>query len=296
VASAGDGSSQGGMTFPFRTTAGFIGGRLTPAMTPPDGSKGLPGTAPVPAREAVQRWRVVLARDAIRPETQRDQVPAWEVALAGTGLPVAGLDAAKPRARLAIAAPLAASIPGEAELMDVWLVERLPAWRVREALLACVLPAWHLVEVYDVWLGEPALPGRVVASVYRASLAPGSVSVSRLAAASSELLAASELPRERSKGDTLIAYDLRPFLDELEVSSSPRDGSAVLRMTLRHDPEKGIGRPEEALAALGERVGAVIAPVSIVRERLVLAELSPPPPASPRRRTGRRTPGSALTA
>jgi hypothetical protein len=240
----------------------------------------------------VQRWRVVLAREAIRPEAQREQVPAWEAALTGSGLPVAGLDAAKARPRFAVAAPLAASIPGEAELLDVWLVERLPAWRVREAQLACVPPAWHLVEVYDVWLGEPALPGRVVASAYRASLAPGSVPVSRLAAASDELLAASGLPRERAKGDTMVAYDLRPFLDDLEVTASARDGSVVIRMTLRHDPEKGIGRPEEVLAALGDRVGTTLVPVLIVRERLVLAEPSPPPPAPPRRRPGRRAPAS----
>ena len=65
---------------------------------------------------------------------QREQLAAWESAFAACGLPVAGLDAPKPRARFALAAPLAATIPGEAELLDVWLVERLPAWRVREAL------------------------------------------------------------------------------------------------------------------------------------------------------------------
>lgn len=285
------GSSRCETTFPFRATAGLIGGRLTPVRTPSDGSNGLTGTASAPAREAVQRWRVVLARDAIRPDAQREQIPAWEAALTGSGLPVAGLDAAKPRARVAIAAPLAASIPGEAELLDVWLVQRVPAWRVREALLACIPHAWRLVDVYDVWLGEPALPGRVVASVYRASLGPGSLPASRLVAASRDLLAASELPRERHKGETTVAYDLRPFLDDLEAEESPPDGSAVMRMTLRHDPEKGIGRPEEALAALGERVGAVLVPVSLVRERLVLRELSPPPPAPPRRGPTRRTRG-----
>ena len=152
---------------PFRTTAGSIGGRLAPVNAASDGSKGLAGTAPTPARDAVQRWRLVLTRDAVPPDAaQREQLAAWDAALASSGLPVAGLDAAKPRARFAVAAPLAVAIPGEAELADVWLVERLPAWRVREALVACVPRGWRLVDAYDVWLGEPALPGRVVASVY----------------------------------------------------------------------------------------------------------------------------------
>ncbi len=255
-------------------------------MTPPNGSNGIPPTATT--REPMQRWRLVLARDPIEPAAQREQVTAWEEALAGSGLPVAGLDAVRPRPRFAIAAPLAAGIPGEAELLDVWLVERLPSWRVRESMQVCVPRSWHLVDVYDVWLGEPALPGRVAASVYRASLAPGSVSVSRLVAAGRDLLGASELPRERPKGETTVAYDLRPFLDDLNAEESPEDGSVVVRMTLRHDPEKGVGRPAEALAALGERIGSVLEPVSLVRERLVLGEPPPPPPVPPRRRPARR--------
>ena len=42
-------------------------------------------------------------------------------------------------------------------------------------------------------------------------------------------------------------------------------------MTLRHDPEKGVGRPEELLAALAEALGASLRLVSLVRERLVWA-------------------------
>jgi hypothetical protein len=59
-------------------------------------------------------------------------------------------------------------------------------------------------------------------------------------------------------------------------------------MTLRHDPEKGVGRPEEVLAALGERVGTALGTASLVRERLVLADPPAPPPSAARRRlTGR---------
>jgi hypothetical protein len=234
----------------------------------------------------------VLARDAVAPDAaQREQLAAWDAALISSGLPVAGLDAAKPRARFAVAAPLAVAIPGEAELADIWLVERLPAWRVREALMACVPRGWHLVDAYDVWLGEPALPGRVVASVYRASLLPGSASAADLGRASRELLGSPKLQRERRKGETTVVYDLRPFLDDLAVEEAPGDGSVLVRMTLRHDPEKGIGRPEEALAALGERLGAALEPVTLVRERLVLGAPPPSPRSAPGRRAARQVPG-----
>jgi radical SAM-linked protein len=253
----------------------------------PDGSNVLPETPPSAPREPVQRWRLVLARAPATPDAaQREQLAAWEAAFAGCGLPVAGLDAARPRPRFAIAAPLAVTIPGEAELLDVWLVERLPAWRVREVLAASMPSGWRLVDVYDVWLGEPALPGRVVASVYRATFAPGSGEVSLLTGAAAALLAASSLPRERRKGETVISYDLRPFIDDVVVVES--DGGAIVRTTLSHDPEKGVGRPEELLAALGEAAGLPLQPVSLVRERLVLGDPPAPPPSAARRRPGAR--------
>jgi hypothetical protein len=236
-----------------------------------------------------------LARDAIPPETAgREQVSSWEDALRGSGLPVAGLDAAKPRPRFAPAAPLAAAVPGEAELLDVWLIERVPAWRTREALADSLPAGWRLVDVYDVWLGEAALPGRVAASVYRATLHAGTVTAGALRDAAAGLLAAASLPRERRKGETSVAYDLRPFLDAIEVDGAP-DGGIVVRMTLRHDPERGVGRPEETLAALGERIGAALAPASLVRERLVLGDPPPPPPQAPRRRPAGR-PAAGATA
>ena len=106
-------------------------------------------------------------------------------------------------------------------------------------------------------------------------------------------------PRERRKGETIVAYDLRPFVDAIEVAEVHRRGRRLadpLRMTLRHDPEKGVGRPDELLAAL-RRSGSAFHARSLARERLVLA--TPPAPVEPaarargpRPRPGRE--GSAL--
>jgi Uncharacterized protein conserved in bacteria (DUF2344) len=257
----------------------------------------------------------VLARAALDPDLAgRSQQAAWEAALAASGLPVAGLDGPRGRPRLAAAAPLGATIPGEAELLDVWLTERLPRWRVRDALLA-TLPADHvLVDVYDVWLGEAPLPGRVSASVYRAVLeAVVDAAAVRLAAAA--LLAEPALPRERRKGETTVAYDLRPFIVAIDVEDAivsqegvaptgsdaafvPRNGvvegergAITVRMTLRHDPERGVGRPDELLAALSERAGAPLVARSLVRERLVLAIAPAPEQPAARARGSRPRPG-----
>ncbi len=237
----------------------------------------------------------MLARAALEPGIAgRSQQTAWEEALAASGLPVAGLDGPRGRPRFAAAAPLGATIPGEAELLDVWLTERLPRWRVRDALTATLPQAHVLADLYDVWLGEAPLPGRVSASVYRAVLEPV-VDVAAIRIAAAGLIAQTTLPRERRKGETTVAYDLRPFIGAVEVDDvhAARDGSAAVageaaaarpdavtvRMTLRHDPERGIGRPEEVLAALSERLGVGLDARSLVRERLVLS--APPERAAP---------------
>jgi radical SAM-linked protein len=250
--------------------------------------------APKAPREPVQRWRLVLARGPLEADAgQREQLAAWERALTESGLPVAGLDATPARPRFAVAAPLSASIAGEAELVDVWLVERVPAWQVREALDTSMPPAHRLVEAYDVWLGAPALPGQVTASVYRAEAVHEDVDVAALASACGAVLESTTLERERPKGSGIVRYDLRPFIEALAVDGG--GDRVILHMTLRHDPERGIGRPDEVLAALTDRMGGSAPRVtSLVRERLVLAS-SPPPAAPARRSPGPRRGGQPTT-
>ena len=74
-------------------------------------------------------------------------------------------------------------------------------------------------------------------------------------------MAAPELRRERQRGERTVAYDLRPFIETVAVEPGP-DGATDIVMVLRHDPEKGIGRPDEVLAELGERSGAPLADAS----------------------------------
>jgi radical SAM-linked protein len=228
------------------------------------------GPVAIPSRPARQRWRLVLARSRDAPDLGgRELADAWESALEASGLP-AFVPAGRPRARVAFGAPMSAGLVAEAELADIVLTSFEPTWRVRAALERALPSGWHLVDLYDVWLGAPALAGQVVAADYRISLA--GADARDLARAAATLLAADHLPRERQKGAQTVTYDLRPLIEDLDVVAA--GPPAVLLVRTRFHPELGTGRPSEVVAALGDAAGLPLATESVVRERLILADPS----------------------
>ncbi len=118
--------------------------------------------------------------------------------------------------------------------------------------------------------GPPAHRWRVVslAADYRIEIAPV-LDPRGLVTAARSLLEARELPRTRPKGGDVVTYDLRRLLVNLTVDA---ERGTPIRVRTRIHPEFGSGRPEEVLAALGERVGSPLDVRSVVRERLVLSD------------------------
>ena len=225
-----------------------------------------PGDLVAPPR---QRWRLVVARSADAPRLAgRELADAWEEALEGTSLPL-HRPAGRSRGRVAFAAPLQLGIAAERELAEVFLAERVPIWRMRTALDEALPRGWSLVDLFDVWVGGPPLAGRVVGADYRIELGEA-VDPDAMEAAARGLLDARELPRVRQKGEGSVAYDLRQLLGDVSVYRP--GGTPSLRVRTRIHPELGTGRPEEVVAALGERLGRPLEVRIIVRERLILAD------------------------
>jgi radical SAM-linked protein len=224
--------------------------------------------------EPRQRWRLTFRRDPVVGDGSSSPLDAWVEALDRGRLPFARAGA---RPKIALAAPLPAAMSGERELLDVFLTERLPITEVRNALEG-LLPEGHaIVDLHDVWLGEPALPGQVAAADYRVDLAPGAVDADRLMAACDRLLTAQVLERTRTKGGKTSSYDLRPLIAELAVAGA--GAPLALQIGTRFDPSRGAGRPEEVVAALGEVLGVALEPTHIVRARLWLkSQLAPDTP------------------
>ncbi len=184
-------------------------------------------------------------------------------------LPLARTPPPAARPRISFGAPLPVGMPAEGELIDVVLGERWPVWRVRASLDGHVPAGWRLVDLYDVWLAGPPLAGRVAAADYRITLGDPTADSDAIRRGADDLLHADRLPRERSKGSGTVRYDLRPLLDDITVEPGP---PPIIRARTRFHPELGTGRPEEVVAAIGDRIGTALAVDTIVRERLLLVD------------------------
>ena len=168
----------------------------------------------------------------------------------------------------------------EHELADLFLAERLTALDLRRRLVYSMPRGYRVVDLYDVWTGEPALAPQLAAADYRMTLL--NVERPALAAAVARLLAAEELPRERRKETRLIRYDLRPLLLGLRAGPADADApsaaapadtaapvagglpgnAAGLWMRLRHSQSRGSGRPDEVVASLAAELGMRAMPLS----------------------------------
>jgi len=248
--------------------------------------------------EMRQRWRLTVRRGPDARDTAHPEVAAgWEAALRASGLPVAETQAARPRPRIVFAAPAPVGMLGERELIDLGLTECRLVHDVRQAVTDAAPAGYSLVDIHDVWTGAPTLPSLVVAADYRADAAAvpagadpaaageraageraaGATSTSdeELDAAIAALLASPRIEIQRDKGSGVIGVDIRPLVMRLRRVASPGDGSFGLQMRLRLGGAGGVGRPEEIVSTLAQRLGRPIRMDELVRERIHLADDPP---------------------
>jgi radical SAM-linked protein len=222
--------------------------------------------------EPRQRWRLTFARAGTTAAiTHRELTESWIAALAGK-LPLPRSEASRPRPPLTFAAPLPVGMAAERELADLYVGERLPAWVVRDAVRAAAPAGIAVASVHDVWLGTPPLAASVAAADYRVVLADSGDAGPTPAAirdAAARLLAARTLERQRQRGTDSVTYDLRRLVGSIDVRETV---PLVLCIRTLFHPERGAGRPEEVVAALGDVLGVPLDAAETVRERVLIAE------------------------
>jgi len=197
----------------------------------------------------VQRLRITFAKgEEIKYVGHLDVHTAWERIFRRAGLPLAYTQGFNRHPRFQIAAALPVGVTGEAELLDVWLDERLEPDDVLRRLEPELPPGFRVSTVGEVALRGPALQSTMRAATYRAVVeTPEPVEGLRTRVQS--LLGAPTLPRQRQQKGKLRSYDLRPLIHDVAVERGG-NGECVLVMHLAASPE-GAGRPDEVLDVLG---------------------------------------------
>jgi radical SAM-linked protein len=222
--------------------------------------------------EPRQRWRVTFARARTSAATtHRELAESWIAGLAAA-LPLPRSEGTRPRPPLTFAAPLPVGMAGERELADLYVAERLPSWLVRERVCAAAPPGISVASIHDVWLGAAPLAAIVAAADYRVTLADrvdGGPTPAAVRDAAARLLAMPTFERRRQRGTDFVTYDLRPLVAAIDVRE---EIPPVLCVRTLFHPERGAGRPEEVVAAIGELLGAPLEAAETVRERVLVAD------------------------
>jgi radical SAM-linked protein len=199
----------------------------------------------------VQRLRLVFSKEGTtRFISHLDLARTLERTLNRAGIPVAYSQGFNRRPRLSLAAALPLGYTSQAELADIWLIERIEPEQVREQLMARIAPGLVIHAVSEVPLGEASLQQSTAASAYEVMfLDPVDKESLRQRVAS--LLAADTLARVRQSGKKgkEKEYDLRPLILALTIEEREED-EPLLAMRLRQTPTQ-TGRPDEVLLALG---------------------------------------------
>jgi hypothetical protein len=142
----------------------------------------------------------------------------------GAGLPLAVAGSARPRPRVALAAPLPRGATADAELVELFLAERLPVDEVRQRVTLGLPEGVRLLALQDEWIGAPSLAKRVAAVVYRA-----------------DVEADRPMPAPPDSSDPWIRV----------VDWDEAAGTGTLGVRFDRDPNGRLGRPADTIAGLG---------------------------------------------
>jgi len=169
----------------------------------------------------------------------------WERTLRRAHLPIAYSKGYNKKPRINQACPLPLGFTSQAEIIDIWLEQDLPADHIYHSLKEAAPEGLEIRKAEEVKLKSPSLQSCVTAAEYQAEIVeqkPGTTLDDLVA----NLLSQKTLQRTRRSKE----YDLRPLIERLEVIGPAEEGKPCLFMRLSAR-SNSTGRPDEVLFALG---------------------------------------------
>jgi len=211
------------------------------------------------------RLRIKFSRgEQLKFLSHLDLMRLWERALRRAGINPAYSEGFSPHPRISLAAPLAVGVTSQAELMDIFLEQRISADDFVEKIGPQLPEGISIIEIVTVSSQAPSLQSRLRFAEYVVAVETAGP-VEDIQGRIKEMLAKEQFPWHHSRDTGERYYDLRPLIEDLWLVENG-ENKGKIGMKLRCDAS-GSGRPEQVTRALGYQGF----PLSIERTKLVFA-------------------------
>lgn len=204
--------------------------------------------------EARQRVRITYEKgEVIKFISHMDEFRLWERTLRRADLPLLYKQGFNPQPHIQFASALGVGITGTREMLDITLSPPLPLGELRTRIEQKLPPGVALHAIEDVPLKTTALQSVQIGADYTIIIfaEPGEISETLLQARIDDLMAQSEIWRERERKKRKYTYNLRPLVFELRYVGYDADAEEH-HIFLRVQQRPGAtGRPDEVIDALG---------------------------------------------
>ncbi len=175
----------------------------------------------------VQRLRITFSRgEAMKYITHLDLMRFWERALRRAGLPVAYSEGFTPHPQISLASPLAVGTTSDAELMDVFMSERITPKAFLSTAASQLPPGIAVTAAEEVGLGLPSVQADVRFADYDVDVAADPADAHAKVDA---FLAAVSIPWEHKRQDEVRSYDIRRTVEQIKLV----DAGGLVRRRLR---------------------------------------------------------------
>lgn len=209
------------------------------------------------------RLRLKFCRsDRLKFLSHLDLMRLWERALRRAGLPQAYSEGFSPHAKISMAAPLPVGVTSRAELMDIFLNQRISPDEFMQKLLLQLPEGISIIDTVDISLQAPSLQAHLNLAEYYVTIQTDK-SPAEVTAELARIMGMEQLAWHHTRDTGERHYDLRALIDDLWLVEAT--GSICkIGMRLRCG-SSGSGRPEQVVKALGIEA----APLSIERVKLI---------------------------
>ena len=186
-----------------------------------------------------------------------DLMRAMQRALRRSGLPLCYSQGFNPHILLSFAAPLSVGMPGEREIMEVPIQNKMDAETFAQKLSAALPPDLPVLSVRPVDDRHPAPMALLTAATYEADM---ETVPEGLAEAVKKFLAQTEIPAVRKTKTGMKPCDIRPMIYDLTLEEKKLRFTLALREKATCKPEllmeslfsfSGIARPRMLITRTG---------------------------------------------